>query len=438
MIAGNTHSPGQLFGLWLLGGGFALIGSLCYAELGATYGAAGGDYHYQTRAFGRGAGFLFGWTQLVVIQTVNIAMFSSVFAEFAWKTCLPQSTAAVSAVTVNLTAMLTVAAVTGINLIGLQSGKTVQNLLTAGKLAGIALLILAAWFAPRIDAPQPASAGDWTVALIMILYAYGGWNDAAFVANEVRDRPRNVPRALSGGVGLVALVYLAVNAAYVGVLGFSGLQHSGDPPVALMTGWFGEAGARAMSAIIMVSALGAVNGLVLSVSRLHAAVGSDHRLFALMGRWSTRHDAPIGSLIVQALFTILLLGLVGTDQGREFLDSIYRQVTGQALPWKEFHGGFDLLFAVGAPVFWTFFLATGVAFFVLRFREPQIDRPFRTPGYPITPLLFCAMCGFGIFASVSYARAFTWLGVIPVLVGMVVYCVEFVVLGPPAKKTLEN
>lgn len=432
VIAGNTASATQLFGLWLLGGVLALIGALCYAELGATYGAAGGDYHYQTRAFGSWAGFLFGWTQFVVIQTVNIAMFASVFAEYAWKTYSPQQAATLSPLGLNLTAAATVAAVTAVNLIGLQSGKITQNLLTAGKIAGIALLLLAAVFVRPHEASEHVAktSGDWTVALIMILYAYGGWNDAAFVTNEIRDRPRNVPRALTAGVGLVTLIYLAVNAAYVGVLGFAGLQHADDPPLALLTGWWGEPGARAMSAIVMISALGAVNGLILSVSRLHAAVGRDHRLFALMGRWSNRHEAPIGSLVIQAAFVVALLMLVGTPAGQALLDRFFAATLGQTLPWGRFGGGFDLLFAVGAPVFWTFFLATGLAFLVLRIREPHIERPFRAPGFPVTPLLFCAMCGFGIFASVRYAGTFTWLGVAPVIAGLAIYSIEMLTWGP--------
>jgi amino acid transporter len=434
-IAGQTPSPLVLFGLWTLGGVLAFVGALCYAELGAAYGGAGGDYHYLTRAFGPWAGFLFGWTQFVVVQTVNIAMFAYVFAEFAWKLIRPpdpaaavgQSVISTTPLDLVLTAAATVALLTAVNLIGLQSGKVTQNFLTAAKLVGLALLILAGVFASPSAATTTAEVktrGDWTVALILILYAYGGWNDAAYIVTHVRNRQRNVPRALLSGVGAITLIYLAVNLAYVHVLGFGGLQHADKPPVALMTGWWGESGGRAMSAIVMVSALGAVNGLILSVSRLHAAVGSDHRAFSILGRWSNRHDAPVGSLIVQAVFTVLLLALVGTPLGRSLLDAIFRVFTGRPLPWSNYESPFDLLYAVGSPVFWTFFLATGVAFFVLRMREPEIERPFRTPFYPIPPLLFCAMCLFGIWASVRYAGLFTWLGVIPVLVGAVVYVVQ--------------
>jgi amino acid transporter len=417
--------------LWALGGLLAFVGALCYAELGAAFGGAGGDYHYQTRAFGPWAGFLFGWTQLVVVQTVNIAMFAYVFAEFAFKLLGPEESAAPLEVTATplalvLTAALTVAVLTVVNAIGLRSGKRTQNFLTAAKMGGLAVLILAGCFAPAASPPgtEIRTGGDWTVALILILYAYGGWNDAAFIVTEVRDRQQNVPRALLSGVGAITLLYLGVNLAYVHVLGFAGLQQSDKPPVALMTGWLGEFGGRAISAIIMVSALGTVNGLILSVSRLHAAVGADHRLFSLLGRWSARHVAPIGSLIVQAVFTVLLLALVGTPVGRSLLDALFTRFTGRPLPWSNYESPFDLLYAVGSPVFWTFFLGTGIAFFVLRARAPSVERPFRTPLYPLPPLLFCGMCLFGLWASVRYAGMFTWLGVVPVVVGVAAYLVE--------------
>jgi amino acid transporter len=439
VIAQGAASPAMLFGLWALGGFLAFVGALCYAELGATYGGAGGDYQYLTRAFGPWAGFLFGWTQLLVVQTVNIALFAYVFAEYAWKSVWPNFPAPQSALDTPVewivTAAATVAVMTIINVIGLRSGKITQNILTALKLAGIALLIAAALLgqARTEVVSTSASAGNWTVAMIMILYAYGGWNDAAFVVAEVRDRQRNVPWALLFGVGFIAATYLAVNAAFVQGLGFAGLQTAGDAPVALMTGWWGASGGRAISAIILISALGAVNGLILSVSRLHAAVGSDHPLFSLLGRWSTRRQAPIGSLVVQAAFTIALLLTVGTRLGQDSLDAAFQAVTGEPLPWKRFYGKFDLLFAVGAPVFWGFFLMTGIAFFVLRIREPDRDRPFRTPLYPLPPLLFCGLCLFGIVSSVRYAGPFTWLGLTPVLIGVIAYFLERIAIRETSK-----
>ncbi len=423
-IAGQTTSAGQLLGLWLVGGMLAFIGALCYAELGAAYGGAGGDYCYQTRAFGPLAGFLFGWSQFTVVQTVNIGMFAVVFAESAWKLIFPDHEA--SLLEVHVTASLVVCLVTAVNLIGLRSGKVTQNFLSAAKLAGITLLILAGIFLSGSSMPLEAaeSSGNRPVAMIMIFYAYGGWNDAAYVAAEVRNRQRNVPLALLAGVGLVTVVYLAVNTAYLLALGFRGLQTADDAPVTLLSGWLGPLGGRLMSAIVMISALGAVNGLVLSVSRLHAAVGHDHRMFAWLGRWNNRHRTPIGALILQAAGTVALLMLVGTHTGRSLLDAIFQPMIGQPLPWKSNLSTFDLLFAIGAPVFWMFFLFTGVAFFVLRNRDADLLRPFRVPLFPLTPALFCLMCVFGVWSSVRYAGNFTWLGAAVIACGAVVYVSE--------------
>lgn len=432
-IASQTSSPAQLLGLWALGGVLAFLGALCYAELGATYGKAGGDYYYQTRAFGPWAGFLFGWTQLVVVQTVNIGLFASIFAESLLHLLTGHEAEPAQ---VTLTAAASVAALTMINLVGMQFGKITQNLLTLAKIAGIGALILTATaiYVTQTETEVHHSAinpkPDWTVALILILYAYGGWNDAAYVVTDVRQREQNVPIALMGGVAFITVVYLAVTVAYLVVLGYDGLQQSQQPPADLMTVSWGKSASQGMSFLVMISALGAVNGLILSVSRLHAAVAADHRLFGWMGRWSTRHDAPIGSLVVQAALTVVLLGLVGLPAGQVFLDRCFQAIVGQPLPWKDFGGGFDLLVAVGAPVFWLFFLATGIAFFVLRVKDRQLARPFRTPGFPVTPALFCGMCLFGIFASVRWAKAFTLLGLAPVVLGVVVYLIERVCFRP--------
>ncbi len=435
-IASQTSSVVQLMGLWAVGGVFAFFGALCYAELAAAYGGAGGDYDYLTRAFGRWAGFLFGWTQLIVTQTVNIGALSAVFAEFALKSYLGGSRDPAPGEIV-LFAAIAVSALTCINLAGLTMGKLTQNLLTAAKLGGVGMIILTAMFTGSGDRTitlAVKTSGDWTTALILILYAFGGWNDAAFVVTEVRDSQRNVPRALLGGVCLITAVYLAVNLSYLSVLGFAGLQHSSRPPEDLMQAWWGEIGGRVINAVVMVSALGAVNGLILSVSRVHAAVGADHRLFSWMGRWSSRHQAPVGSLIVQALFTIALLGLIGTRFGRDFLDRVFLQFFASTLPWERFGGAFDLLVSVGAPVFWLFFLATGLACIVLRVRDPDRPRPFRIPLFPLAPILFCGMCVFGIYASVRWAGALTLLGVLAVALGAVVYAAELMLKSRPGEE----
>ena len=162
-----------------------------------------------------------------------------------------------------------------------------------------------------------------------MLYAYGGWNDAVFVAADVREPKRNMPRALALGTLLIAGLYILVNAAFVSSLGFAGIRGSRTPAADVLGLWLGNRGVTGMSLMVMVSALGAVSGLILAGCRLHASVGADYRIFAWLGRWNARLNAPVYSLVTQALVSVLLILAVGTESGRNAVD---RSVTTVGLP----------------------------------------------------------------------------------------------------------
>jgi APA family basic amino acid/polyamine antiporter len=256
---------------------------------------------------------------------------------------------------------------------------------------------LSATGSSSFEVEKPIGKDGIPLALILILYAYGGWNDAAFVAATVRDRQRNIPRSLLFGITLISVCYLLVNAAYLATLGFEGLRSSFQPASDAMAKVFGATGKQAISVLVMVSALGSVNGLVFSVSRLHATVGADHPIFALLGRWSRRTQAPI--------WTMSAIGV-------------------PAIPWNDYYGTFETLFAASAPIFWLSFLTTGIAYFVLRWKDRNIERPFRAPLFPLCPALFCVMCAFGLYSSVMYARPLLPLISVPFLAGIPLYFVS--------------
>jgi amino acid transporter len=322
-----------------------------------------------------------------------------------------------------------------LNILGVVLGKWTQNLLSLAKVLGLGGIVVAGlgWGQPGAWTVTKTVTPDYATAIILVLYAYGGWNDAAFVASECRER-RTIVRALIVGTILITVVYLAVNFAYIQALTFQGVRDSIAVAAATLARPLGETGAKAMSLLVMISALGAINGLIYTGSRVYASMGADHSVFALLGRWHPQLGSPLWSLLVQAVISLAFIVSVGTAAGRDGINSVLNGIGIPAIPWDKYFGGFDTLFAGTAPVFWSFFLLTGLSVFILRWRDPGIERPFRVPLYPLLPLIFCATCVFGIYAAGKYAGWVVLLGVVPLVVGLPLYFVS-TKRGSPAEPT---
>jgi amino acid transporter len=418
----NTGGPWQALGAWFLGGLLSLAGALCYAELATTYTRTGGDYEYLRQAYGRWAGFLFGWAQLVAVWTASVGTMAYAFGDYGvrlWN---------LSPGAVVWLAAAAVIGVAAVNMAGLVIGKWTQNVLTAAKVAGLAGVVIAGAIAaghrgsgtlPPNTEVAPAS-GSFALAMVFVLYAYGGWNDAAFVAAEVRNRGRNLPIALLGGVAGITLIYVAVNAAYLAALGFDGASRTRTPATEAVAMAMGPRGAQLVSALVMISALGAINGMIFAGSRVFAVFGADHRLFGWLG-WRNARAAPAAAIAAQSAVTLAMVFGVGTEMGRKTIDNTLRAVGVQAIPWKQYFGGFEALLAATAPVFWALFLAVGIGLMALRWRNPGRERPFSVPLYPLPPLVFCATCLFMLRASLLYAGWLALLGAGPVAVGLLLY-----------------
>jgi APA family basic amino acid/polyamine antiporter len=412
-------SPSPLIGLgfWLLGGAISLVGALIYAELATTYPRCGGEYNYLTRAYGPWLGFLFAWGQLVIIQTGSIGAMAYIFADYAIKFL------GLAPATIPWLATAAVMALTGLNLLGLRAGARVQNALTVVKIVGLTAIVIAGFaVAGDTDPWTRTNTGGppWTLAVILVLYAYGGWSDAAFVAAEVRDVNRNVPRALLWGMGLITLAYLVINLAYLYGLGADGLIASQQPAADLLSRLCGPVGEKLMSGLVMASALGGMNGLILSVSRVHATLGEDYRLFAWLGRWS-RNESPWASLVVQAAVTVGMILTVGTATGQAAINRVVVKAGLPTIDWAAYNGGFETLVAGSAPAFWLFFLLNAIGFVILRTRDADRPRPFRVLGSPVTPLIFIVACGFMLYSSAVYAKTLTPVMAAPLLAGLPVY-----------------
>lgn len=418
--------------LWLAGGALSLAGALCYCELATAYPRLGGDYVYLTRAYGPAAGFLFGWMRFAVILPANIGAMSFVFAEHACRLCGAPATWIVTL------AVGAVIVLTLLNLRGAVFGKNLQNALTASKLAGLALIVLAgAWLfvsagrsAPPVTPDSSPPAANYGLALVFILYAYGGWSDAAFVAAEVRDARRNIPRALILGLGGITVIYVLVNLAYIAGLGVEGVRASATPAAELLERAWGPVGEAAISLIVMLSTLGAINGMLYSGSRLTASLGDEHRVLSWLGGWDNVRGAPIRALIGIGAASLVLVWLCGTQSGKTVLERPVSWVGNRALQWTPGEQGFDMLVTGAAPTFWIFFCLTAAAVPVLRWREPHVERPFRC-GVAVTPVIFGATSVYMLWSSVAYAWELALLGVAVLAFGAVLYAVS----RPPGSST---
>ncbi|MCA9232384.1 MAG: amino acid permease [Planctomycetales bacterium] len=420
MVFQNSPHTWAALGVWFLGGALCLCGALCYAELATTFPRNGGDYEYLRLAYGNWLAFLFGWAQLVAVLTGSIGAMAYAFADYGsqfWNLA-PTGTALIAAATI---AALTVA-----NALGVAIGKSLQNVFTCAKIGGLALVVLAGlgWGSQPVFSTESNSAvhgPGFGLALVFVLYAYGGWNDAVYVAAEVRDQRRNLPRALLYGITSIALLYIAVNLAYLRGLGFEGACQTATPAADVVQQVVRPWGAKAISLLVMISALGAINGLVLAGSRIYAVVGEDYPLLAWLGRWSPRSGAPVASILLQGGISIVLVFLVGTQRGRNSIDQTLARLGMSSIPWDEYFGGFEVLVAGTAPVFWTFFLLNGFSLFVLRRSQPDRHRPFSVPWYPLPPAIFCLTCAYMLYCSIEYARSLVLVGALPVAFGIPLY-----------------
>lgn len=412
--------PWMALGLWVAGGALAWCGAVCYAELATTYPRDGGDYEYLNRAFGRWCGFLFAWAQLTTIISGNIAIMAYVFADYAGHLWPPLSK---HELWLTLTPIIVLSAV---NAAGIAAGKFTQNALTIAKIIGLAGLVAAALFSTSDPSARPlveataadSSSTNLSLALVFVLFAYGGWAHTAYVAAEVRDQRRNLPRALVLGLAGITLVYLAVNGAYLHALGFDVARHATAPAADVLERACGAWGGRAISVLVMLSALGAINGMILTAARIYAVWGADYPALSWLATWNKQRAAPVASIAVQALIAVVLVLVVGTFVGRSSFDWLLNRIGLTPLPWKQYSGGFETLVAGSAPAFWLLTLLTGIAVFVLRLRDRQLIRPFAIPFYPLPAIVFCGTCLFMLRASLDYARGLSMLGFIPLAFGV--------------------
>jgi len=445
-----TGAPGWLLLAWTVAGLMTITGALCCSELATMMPRAGGVYVFLRETYGTLFGFLFGWTLFVVIQTGTIAAVAIAFAKFAGvffpliapdRYLIPPihlfGGYAISLSTEQLDAIGLICLLTWINMRGLEAGKIVQNTFTFAKTAALITLILTGlslgWTkesaALSVDwwdswrngwNPQVAQAGFALVggfalallfgkAMVGPIFAQTAWTNVTFIGSEVRDPGRNLPRALLTGCALVVVLYVFANLAYVATLPLDGIQYAPQNRVgvAAMNAVFGHPGALAMAGAIMISTFGANNGLILAGARVYYAMARDHLFFRQVGTVNTRH-VPATALVVQGIWAAFLTlprtVIINPTTGAVSYGNVYTQL---------------LEYIVSADL--VFYLLLAAAVVVLRKKDPEAQRPHRTWGYPVVPIISVILATLLILDLAYLAPTTSGIGYLFVLSGIPVY-----------------
>jgi basic amino acid/polyamine antiporter, APA family len=445
-------APGWLLVAWALAGLMTVSGAVCCAEIAAMMPRAGGQYVFLREAYNPMCGFLFGWAMFVVVQTGTIAAVSVAFARFLgvffpsvsdrnWLLG-PYSLGgyALTLSTQQLVAVALIAGLTATNTRGLRTGTLIQNVFTFTKTAALVGLIAvglclgvngrsaafrSSWWDPTANGWQPAQAlpgltltGGLALAVLLgkamigPLFSQSAWNNVTFTGGETRDPGRTLPRALALGCGSVVALYLLANMAYLVTLPLDQIQHASQDRVgtAMMEAALGQGGTQVMALAILVSTFGCVNGLCLAGSRVYYAMARDGLFFARAGR-TNRHHVPAAALIAQGVWAALLVLPVTVDH--------------TTTP-PSYGNLYDQLLEFLIPVDVTFYTLMVGAVVVMRWRRPEMERPYRTWGYPLPAIVYITLAVLLVvdFVALAWKTSKTsGIGYMIVLAGIPVYLV---------------
>jgi amino acid transporter len=313
-------------------------------------------------------------------------------------------------------AALAVIALTAINISGIRETKGTQNVLTVLEVAGVVAVIVTGILLVA-PAPAPAAAAETKpffagapLAILFVLFTFGGWNEGAYISAELKER-RSMVTALAVSIVTVTVLYLLINYAYVRSLGLAGVAKSQTVAADVLRLEFGEVGSKIISLMIAVAALTSINATIIVGARSNYALGRDWPVFAWLGHWDARSDAPRNALIVQAAVALALV------------------VAGA------FAAKIETMVEYTMPVFWFFFMLVGVGLFVLRAKDPATPRPFKVPLYPVTPIIFVATCAYLLYSSLAYVRTGAWVGLGVLAVGGILLAVNLKLGSPALKRT---
>jgi len=397
-MAADLKSPLLMLAVWVVGGVLSFFGALALSELGAAYPQAGGMYIFLREAYGPLVSFLFGWTLFLIIDTGSMATLAVAFSSKYLPQFVNLSAAGTKAVAVGLIATLAV-----INYLGVKWGAFVQNLFTIIKTAALVVLVgavfafakgNAAHFTTNAPGPGPANiAGSFGVALVAVLWALKGWEVSTFIAGEVKNPEKTLPLGIFAGTFTVILLYLAANLAYLYAFPVETIAKSNRIASDAMNFAVGPAGATFIAVAILFSITGACNGHLMTGPRVYFAMARDGVFFKNVARLHPRFLTPHFSILAVSLWASILC----------------------------VYGSFEQLFTYVVFGLWIFFGLTVAAVFILRKKRPDLARPYRTWGYPVTPALFVAAA---LYISVNTLVNKFWnsfVGLALILIGIPAY-----------------
>lgn len=398
-VARYLRSPALIFAAWSIGGLVSLIGALCYAELSSSFPEAGGNYVYLRESYGNGLAFLFGWTELLVIRTGSIAAVAFISAEYM---C---SLLAVGSDFVRPLAVGMVLALSFVNVLGLKFSKKIHNvltLLTLSVLAGIIVFGVASGAGTFSNLRSPAISLDkgtlslLGLALIPVLWTYGGWHENTFLAEETKTSGKTLPSALITAVLLITALYLGANFLYIYLIPVD--QMAASPLIGsdVFSILFGDPGRRIFEGIVVAASLGSINAMIITGSRVTYAMAKDNVVFAYLQKVSDSYGTPYRAIILSGIWASVLI-LFGTF-GR-------------------------LLFFTGILV-WFFFALVAAGIYVLRRKFPNIDRPYKVWGYPATPVVFVVVCTALFVNTLFFNPGASFAGLAILFSGVPVYVVS--------------
>ena len=399
---------------WIVGGLLSFFGALTYAELGSVRPYAGGEYVYVRDAYGPLPAFLYGWTWFLIAKPASIATVTAglvrVLGTFSSFDFLPQTLFSLHVTSsrtlaINCGHLVAIAAnvfITGLNYIGVRKAGGFQlafTVLKVGMIVGIAVVAFRAptgsWanFATTFAGARGGMAG-FMAALVAALRAYDGWNDLNMVSEEIERPERNIPLALILGVGIVAVLYMGMNAGIQYALPATAVAHAAVPASAAGEAALGRMGISLVSVGMMISMLATLNGTVMSGGRVPFAVARDGYFLRALGEVHPKFHTPALALVIQGAVAVLLI-VVG--------------------------GAFRELFSLAIFAEWLFYMVAASTIFVFRRREPKVDRPYRTAGYPVIPGLFigtaAVLLGYTFLNNLRDSMG----GVVVILLGIPVY-----------------
>ncbi len=434
-IAAEAGEFGLIISVWLFGGVLCILGALCFAELATMLPRAGGLYVYLREAYGQPVGFLLGWMELMLSRPAALGALSAAFVgsltlALDWRT---------SQLTDLILILILIGGTAWVNIVGVIWGGRLQMVTTLIKGTGLGLMaavplllfpftgvgIELANYATTAVPRQPGLASQLGAVLLAVMWAYNGWHGITPLTEEVRNPQRTIPRSLLGGVGILIVLYISANLAYHGVLTMGEMQAAGDHVAEeMLRKLVGPIGLAIMSAVIMCSVFGAINSNILQAPRVTFAMGRDGAFFRVLGQVHSKYRTPAVAIFAKATLGMALVMIVVVakwlvrDVNIDSYDSRTASLIIGSLQNDSIFGLLTNLVIFSASIFY----ALGVlAVIVLRVRRPQLERPFKTPGYPLVPVAFVLVYVWFLYQVFIDKPLESLVGIILIALGIPVY-----------------